>query len=128
MPSLFCVVATEQTPRLYVSQSSLVETLRALRSWPYSHTRYSYVFEPRKMFEHTPQGDPQGHIQLPMVGKVTPINAVETHQYSLGMALDDLPPDEALLRAQQAVDYLSKKMEHYEERLKPEQPTGGLNA
>jgi hypothetical protein len=113
MPSLFVVIGNEQVPRLYVSQQPLKETLRALRSYPYSHTRYSYVFE-TKALKKGAESDPTGHVQLLMVGRVNPSDPVETHQFSLGDALDQLPEAQAINRTQQAIDYLQRKLSHYE--------------
>jgi hypothetical protein len=73
------------------------------------------VFEPKRIFTKYPEGDPTGHIQLPLVGKVTPSDPIENFQYGLGGALEELPYDQALLRTQNALDYLNKilfKLEH----------------
>lgn len=118
MPSLFVVITTSDTPRLYVTQKDYAETLRSLRAWPYSHTRRAFVFEPRAIpnVGANPQGDPSNHMQLALTGVIEPTDAVENYQYLWGSELDRLPHEQQVLRAQQAVDYISKKLTQLENK------------
>jgi hypothetical protein len=61
-------------------------------------------------------GDPSNHVQLALTGIVEPTDAVETYQYLWGSELDRLPHEQQVLRAQQAVDYLSKKLTQLENK------------
>lgn len=125
MPSLFVVVTQSDTPRLYVAQKPYEEVLRSLRAWPYSHTRRSFVFEPRMIpsVGANPHGDPSNHMQLTLTGIVEPNDEVESYQYQWIGALDKLPLDQAVLKAQFARDYLDKIMLRLESRLKTPEGT-----
>lgn len=120
MPNFFTVVTNSDTPRLYVSQQPYGEVLRSLRAWPYSHVRRSFVFEPRLLPSSgsRPEGDPTGHGQLILTARIEPIDPVESYKYQWIGALDELPLEQGLLRAQEAMDYLVKILARIEGKLK----------
>jgi len=120
MPNLFVVIAdSDICPKLYVSQQGLTETLRSLRAFPYSHVNTSFVFEVR-VIPNVGNYDPLNCAQLALVARVDPSDQSEHCRYSLTSALDRLPPEQAMLEAQRAIDLIMKKMLEFENKLKPE--------
>ena len=119
LPSFFIVTTATDTPRLYISQKPYAEVLRALRAWPYSHTRRNFVFEVRQLpgVGSVPGGDPSGCLQLTLTARVEPDDQAEHYQYGLGVALDDLPRDQAVEKCKHALDYLTDKLHRYEDAL-----------
>jgi len=118
MPSLFIVNSSSDVcPKLYVSQQTFEETLRALRSFPYSHVSHSFVFEPR-IVPYRAEYDPSKCAQLSMVARLGPSDLSEHYRYSLSSALDELPPEQGILEAQRAIDLFTKKLVEIENKLK----------
>lgn len=118
MPSLFVVITKTEKPQLCVSQKDLTETCANLKSWPYSHTHQLYVFEPRVLpsssYGSSQYGQPSGCAELAMVARIDPTDKIENYQFMLGHELDQLPPEQAVLRTQQAIDHLSRKLAKFE--------------
>lgn len=127
MASLFIVITKTERAQLCVSQQSLSDTISNLKSWPYSHNHNLFVFEPRALpataYGSSQFGQPKGCVELAIVARVTPTDRVEEYQFALGDELDKLPPEQELIRLQQAIDYLEKKIIHVERQaVEPEKP------
>jgi hypothetical protein len=125
MPNFFIVVTNSETPTLYLSQRPYEETLRALRSWPYSHTKRSFVFvaQPIPDSGANPHGKPTGCIQLALHARVDQNDPSESYQYLWGSSIDDLPTEQALQKCQQAEDYINKMRVRVEGRAKQTEAT-----
>lgn len=123
MPTYFTVVSDSDTcPHLYISQQPLPNLLVALRSFPYSHVKTSYVFELR-VLPKVGSYDPAGCSSLAMVGRINPNDLCEHYRVSLGGAIEDLPQEQAEMELQRARDHLDKVQARVEGKFKQPEET-----
>lgn len=118
MPNYFVVVGeSDVCPHLYISQQPLHEVFRALRSFPYSHVKTSYVFELR-VIPNVGSYDPSGCSNLALVGRIDPSDRSENYRVSLGGVIEDMPYDQAMIELQRARDHLDKVQARVEDKVK----------
>lgn len=118
MPNLFVVNSSSDIcPKLYVTQQSLADSVRALRAYPYSHVTHSFIFEVR-VIPNTGDFSPTKHAELALIARVEPADKSEHYRYQLFGCLDDLPLEQGIHEAQRAIDLISRKLVELENKQK----------
>lgn len=116
MSTFFVVSTPSETPKLFISQRPLEEIERSCQNWAYSHVHRSFIYELRVLPDNpsAPNGQPKGCASLALTARIEPDNAAEHYRTCLGLAIDKLPPNQALEEIQRTVDYLEKRKVDFE--------------
>ena len=122
MPNYFIVTTDADTPMLMLSQKPMEEVIRSIRAWPFRKRAFIFTAKALPQPGSIPHALPSGCIQFVMEGKIEPNDRVEHYMYMLGSSIDDLPSEQALIHLAATQDYLDKKVQFHEGRLKEVQP------
>ena len=119
MPNFFVVGTKFDTPKLYISQKTLHDTIHAAQLWSNTYEHIAHVFQVAVLPAYGQLlPDPMECRQLMLAAVTKPGHITQLLRCQLGDALDNLPLEQACEEAQIAVDYFSKRLMHFEETLK----------